>query len=121
MKTILVVDDNEINQELLVELLESWGYKVMQATSGPEALGICDSTSPDLVLLDLQMPGMDGYTVVKELQKENRRLACPIVAVTAFAMRGDQEKALACGFDAYLTKPLDFSMLRAQIVSLCGE
>lgn len=121
MKTILVVDDNAVNQELLVEVLATWGYKVLQAASGDEALSICETAVPDLVLLDLQMPGMDGYRVVEAMRHETRRLTCPIVAVTAFAMRGDREKALGRGFDGYLTKPLDFASLHQEISRLLGK
>lgn len=118
MKTILVVDDNIVNQELLVEVLDSWGYKVLQASSGVEALSICETATPDLVLLDLQMPDMDGFAVANAMRLETPRLTCPIVAVTAFAMRGDREKALGRGFDGYLTKPLDFASLHQEISRL---
>ena len=121
MKTILVVDDNATNQELIVELLDSWGYQVVQATSGAEALSVCATTKPDLVLLDLQMPEMDGYAVADALRQNTCCRTCPIIAVTAFAMRGDREKALARGFDSYLTKPLDFASLRGEILRLCGQ
>lgn len=121
MKTILVVDDNAVNQELLVEVLDSWNFHVLRAASGAEALAICDTAAPDLVLLDLQMPGMDGFDVAAALRQSSRGNTCPVVAVTAFAMRGDREKALARGFDAYLTKPLDFAALRTEIARLCGE
>lgn len=115
MKRILVVEDNPANRELLRELLSAWGYEVVEAVDGGQALEKVRSASPDLVLLDIGMPVLDGFAVVRELRKDPHFLTLPVVAVSAYAMRGDQEKALQAGFNAYLTKPIDAAALKKQI------
>lgn len=120
MKTILVADDNAMNQELVVELLTAWGFDVIQATTGRDTLSLVERAAPDLVLLDLQMPEMDGYAVLSQLREGARTNRIPVIAVTAYAMRGDHEKVMAAGFDGYLTKPLDFALLRSEIRKWCS-
>jgi two-component system cell cycle response regulator len=104
---ILVIEDNHANLELMVYLLKAFGYTPLTATQGDVGLDIARRDKPDLIICDIQMPGMDGYAVAK-LLKENQHLASvPLVAVTAYAMVGDREKVLAAGFDGYLSKPID--------------
>lgn len=115
MKRILIVEDKATSRELLRTVLEKQGYAVTEAADGEEALQRARMEAPDLILLDLQMPILNGYNVLSELRREDRFATIPIVAVTASAMHGDREKALAAGFDGYLTKPLALSDLRNEI------
>ena len=121
MKTILVADDNPVSRELISEILEAEGYRVIEAIDGGDALQKARETRPDLVLLDIQMPVMDGYTVLQELRHDHEFPSIRVVALTAFAMFGDREKALAAGFDGYITKPIKVSALRAEVEDLLGE
>ena len=121
MRKILVAEDDLASRELIREILETCGYQVLEARDGREALPRVEETAPDLVLLDIQMPAMDGSAVLRQLRQDSRFASLPVVAVTAYAMRGDREKALAAGFDAYLTKPLNAAALKKQIEQLLGE
>ncbi len=118
MKKILVAEDDQPSRELIREILETRGYSVIVACDGGEALQKIQESAPNLVLLDLQIPVMDGFAVLSRLRQDPRFASLPVVAVTAYAMRGDREKALAAGFDAYLTKPIDATALRAQVEQL---
>jgi len=115
MKRILVAEDNAASRELVREVLETEGYDVIEACDGREALEKILSTESDLVLLDIQMPGLDGFGVLRELRQHPQLLRPPIVALTAYAMAGDAERALAAGFDAYATKPIDVATLSDRI------
>src|SRR5690242_2632716 len=114
MKTILIAEDNPANLELLAEILQGWGYSVQQASTGTEVLWLVEVSTPDLILLDIQMPEMDGLAVVSHLRVDERIRHVPILALTAYAMRGDRERALRSGFDGYVTKPIDRAILRAE-------
>jgi len=118
MKRILIADDKASSRELLRTVLEHQGYAVIEAANGDEALLKARAAAPDLILLDLQMPIRSGYDVIRELRGEVQFRAVPIIAVTASAMQGDREKALAAGFNGYLTKPLPLSNLRSEIQRL---
>jgi two-component system, cell cycle response regulator DivK len=118
MKHILIVDDRATSRELLRTVLEKQGYAVTEAADGDEALQKVRAESPHLVLLDLQMPVRDGYEVLRELRQDPRFAALPIIAITASAMQGDRERALAAGFTSYLTKPVTLSLLREEIQRL---
>jgi len=118
MKHILIVDDRATSRELLRTVLEKQGYSVTEAADGEEALQKVRAESPHLVLLDLQMPVRDGYEVLRELRQDPRFTALPIIAITASAMQGDRERALAAGFTAYLAKPVTLSHLREEIQRL---
>jgi two-component system cell cycle response regulator DivK len=118
MKRILIVEDKASSRELLRTVLENQGFRISEAADGEEALRKARAERPDLILLDLQMPVRGGYEVLKELRQEPRFASIPIVAVTASAMQGDREKALAAGFNGYLTKPLPLSSLRNEIQRL---
>jgi CheY-like chemotaxis protein len=111
MKTVLIAEDNPTNRELLRELLEIRGYTVAEACNGKEALAKVEAAPPDILLLDIGMPLMDGFAVVRSLRENPRFSALPVVAVTAYAMQGDREKILNSGFDGYLSKPVNSSSL----------
>jgi len=118
MKTILVADDSLASRELLREVLEAAGYRVLEATNGREALDVIRKNKPDLAFLDIRMPGMDGIGVVRELRKDIRFEALPVIAVTAYAMPGDRERVVEAGFDSYITKPIDVDDLQKQVQAL---
>ena len=116
--TILVADDNLASRELMRELLEASGHRVVEATNGREALDLIHRDGPDVVFLDLQMPVLDGFCVVRELRSDERFRRLPAVAVTASAMLGDRELAIAAGFDSYITKPINLNEVRKQAEQL---
>jgi two-component system cell cycle response regulator DivK len=118
MKKILVAEDNAASREFLGEFLSSCGYTVVEASNGEEALARTTQEMPDLLLLDIQMPVLDGYTVLRRLRADPRFARLRVVAFTAYAMPGDKEKALAAGFDGYITKPIRTATLREQITQL---
>ncbi len=118
MKRILIVDDKATSRELLRTVLERQGYAILEADDGEKALQKARIENPDLILLDLQMPIRNGYEVLRELRQDARYAALPIIAITASAMQGDREKALAAGFTGYLTKPVSLSHLRNEIQRL---
>ena len=120
MKTILVADDKPSNRELIRVILESSGHQVIEASNGREAVDLALEHEPDLLLLDLQMPEVDGFNVLSEVRKDNRFTSRPIVALTAYAMQGDREKALAAGFTSYVTKPVNLAALRSLVSDLLG-
>ena len=107
MTKILIAEDNAVNRELLRELLEIRGHTVAEACDGEEALRIIERTQPDLVLLDIGMPLLDGFAVIRKIRENPRFASMPVVAVTAYAMQGDREKILSAKFDGYLSKPID--------------
>lgn len=118
MKRILIVDDKATSRELLRSVLENQGHTVIEASNGEEALEKTRSEAPDLILLDLQMPVRNGYEVLEELRNAPAYAKLPIIALTASAMQGDREKALAAGFTAYLTKPVALATIRTEIQRL---
>ena len=115
MTRILIADDNALSRELVREILDSPDYEVIAARDGGEALDLIERTVPDLVLLDIQMPVQDGLSVIRQLRSETRFADLPVIALTAFAMRGDRERALEAGFNSYTTKPIRPSLLREQV------
>lgn len=121
MKKILVAEDNAVNRELLRELLEARGYDVMEACDGKEALDLIAKAQPDILLLDIGMPVMNGYAVVRVLRQNPGFSKLPVVAVTALAMQGDREKILNSGFDGYLSKPVNPRSLAAELDRLLGS
>ncbi|MBI3007501.1 MAG: response regulator [candidate division NC10 bacterium] len=104
---VLVVEDNPVNLELAAELLEQEGCQVLAAASAEAGLRLALAERPDLVLMDMQLPGLSGYEATRQLKANPATAAIPVVALTAFAMRGDDRKARDAGCDGYLTKPLD--------------
>lgn len=112
---IFVVDDNPVNLKLVCDVLEFEGYTVGRAADAEEAQEILRNATPDLILMDIALPGMDGLTLTRQLKSEAKWKHVPIVALTAFAMKGDDEKARAAGCDAYITKPINTRKLSQQI------
>jgi len=119
--TILIADDNAISRELMRELLETAGHVIREAVNGRNALDLICQCAPDLVFLDLQMPLQDGFSVIRELRNDSRFRNLPVVAVTASAMIGDRERAIAAGFDSYIAKPIDLCEVEAQVESLTSR
>ena len=116
--TILVVDDHDLNRELIRTMLERKGYRVLQADSGEQGTEVARRERPSLILLDLAMPGKDGFATARELKGDPELGTTPLVAVTALAMRGDEARAREAGFDAYVTKPVDRHALEETIERL---
>lgn len=113
---ILVVDDNLLNRKLALHLLEMEGYEVLQCADAEEVLELlAHDAPPDLILMDIALPGMDGLTLTSQLRTEPRFADVPIVAMTAFAMRGDEERARRAGCEGYITKPIDTRRLPQQV------
>ena len=106
-RTVLLIEDNEQNRYLATFLLERRGHEVIPAADGPAGIERAKSLRPDVVLLDIQLPSMDGYAVARALRQIPELRQTPIVAVTSYAMPGDREKALAAGCTGYLEKPID--------------
>ncbi len=121
MKKVLVVDDNPVSRELIREVLESAHQRILEAGDGEEALEKVLQEEPDLVLLDIQLPVLDGYEVLRRIRGNPRYARLPVIALTAFAMREDCERALAVGFDDYVTKPIDTASLRLRIRNLLSH
>ena len=121
MKRILIVEDNELNRDVLSRRLRSRGYDVLQAAEGLQCLALAESGAPDLILMDLGMPEIDGWECTRRLKTHPRTARIPIIAITAHAMRGDREKALAAGCDEFDTKPIDFSGLLKKMEQLLQD
>lgn len=120
MEKLLVVDDNRASRELIRAILKTVRCDIIEASHGQQALDLIQREKPDLVLLDIDMPGMDGFTVLKKVREDKTLADLPVVAVTAFAMDGDRERGMAAGFTAYLTKPVRAAILRKQVQQLLG-
>ncbi len=114
MKKVLVVEDVDFNRELVVQLLED-KYHVIEAVNGQEGVELAERERPDLILMDLSLPVMDGWEATRRLKANDDLRSIPVIALTAHAMAGDMEKALAAGCDDYLVKPLDEDELMARI------
>jgi len=117
-KRILVAEDSAANRELITEILELNGYETTIADDGGAAVERLRQRTYDLVLLDIQMPVLDGYQVMEQMRAHNQWAEIPVVALTAYAMQGDREHALRAGFDDYVTKPIDFRLLLTTIERL---
>ncbi len=115
MKKILVIEDNEQNLYLVTFILEKNGYEVVPARDGGKGIALAHQSNPDLILLDIQLPGMDGYAVAHELRQNGELGNIPIVAVTSYAMTGDHERALAAGCSGYIEKPINPETFMADI------
>ncbi len=112
---ILVVDDNQDNRELVVKVLQSKNYQMIEAADGEEALEKAVSESPDLILMDISIPGIDGYEVTRRLKSREEFRNVPIIALTAHVMKGDREKALNAGCEGYIAKPFSIHELPRQV------
>ncbi|GAB4290847.1 MAG: response regulator [Coriobacteriia bacterium] len=115
---ILLVEDNPQNRYLVTFLLEKNGYQVVIAEDGEQALSVVEEEEPDLILMDVQLPKMDGYEATRRIKADARFKGIPIVALTAHSMKGDRGKALAAGCDDYITKPVDAEGLLARLAEL---
>jgi two-component system, cell cycle response regulator DivK len=121
MAQVLVVEDNEKNMKLFRDVLQAAGYDTIEANTAGEALDLAATNRPDLVLMDIQLPDMDGLEALRRLRADERTAAMPIVALTALAMEGDRERFLAAGFDGYISKPVDIASFVATVRAHCVE
>jgi two-component system, cell cycle response regulator DivK len=117
---VLVVEDNEKNMKLVRDVLQATGYRTLEATTGEEAIELALSHGPALVLMDVQLPGIDGAEALARLRRDERTASIPVLALTAQAMQGDRERFLDAGFDGYLSKPVDVLELVAAVRERCS-
>ncbi|MBX9618647.1 response regulator [Candidatus Raskinella chloraquaticus] len=108
-KTVLIVEDNELNMKLFHDLLEANGYRTLQTRNGKDALGLARQHRPDLILMDIQLPEISGLQVTEEIKRDEELRSIPVIAVTAFAMKGDEERIRAGGCEAYISKPISIA------------
>ena len=114
-KTVLIVEDNELNMKLFHDLLDAHGYKTLQTRNGMEALALAREHRPDLILMDIQLPVIDGYEATRRIKGNADLKSTPIIAVTSYALSGDEAKARAAGCDGYVTKPFSPRDLLAKV------
>ena len=114
-QVVLLVEDNERNLKLARDVLEYAGFTVLVATSGEEAVATARRSAPDVILMDLQLPGIDGHTALSLLRADSTTGSIPVVALTAFAMAQDRDRAMAAGFDGYLEKPINVRLFPDQV------
>jgi len=120
-KTVLIVEDNELNMKLFHDLLDAHGYRTVETRNGMEALELARKHRPDLILMDIQLPEVSGLEVTKWLKEDDELRAIPVVAVTAFAMKGDEERIRAGGCEAYISKPISVSQFLATVKQFLKE
>ena len=118
MKKVLLVEDNEMNRDMLSRRLQRKGYEVLIATDGKQGVSIASAEMPDLILMDLSLPEMNGWEATRYLKGQAKTSRIPIIALTAHAMASDREEAIEAGCDDYDTKPVDFPRLREKVESL---
>ena len=118
MTTILLVEDNEMNREMLSRRLERRGYKVLIATDGETSISMAQANAPDLILMDMSLPVVDGWEATRRMKADRALQHIPVIALTAHAMANDRDKALEAGCDDYDTKPIDLSRLLGKIENL---
>jgi CheY-like chemotaxis protein len=118
---VLVVEDNEKNMKLFRDVLQATGYSTLEATSGEDAIELARAHGPALVLMDVQLPGIDGVEALTRLRQDERTASIPVLALTAQAMRGDRERFLDAGFDGYLSKPVDVLELITAVQEHCDR
>jgi CheY-like chemotaxis protein len=121
MARILVVEDNEMNRDMLTRRLIRRGYEVLVAEDGVAGVATARTQKPDLVLMDMSLPVMDGWEATRQLKGDEATRAIPVIALTAHAMAGDEEKAMQAGCDAYETKPVDLARLLSKMEELLGQ
>jgi len=120
-KVVLIVEDNELNMKLFHDLLDAHGYHTLQTRSGIEALRMAREQRPDLILMDIQLPEVSGLEVTKWLKEDDDLRQIPVVAVTAFAMKGDEERIRQGGCEAYISKPISVAMFIDTVRRFIGE
>ncbi|MGH2590780.1 MAG: response regulator [Actinomycetota bacterium] len=118
---ILVVEDNDKNMKLVRDVLLATGYRTLEAVTGGQAIALAAEHAPDLVLMDIQLPDVDGVHALRRLRADERTAAIPVLAVTAQAMYGDRERFLAAGFDGYVSKPLNVRELIGTVRQICDR
>jgi CheY-like chemotaxis protein len=121
MSTILIAEDNAVNRELLREILEANEYLTVEALDGREALAKIEESRPDVMLLDINMPGLDGFSVLKRVREHPHLSNLPVLAVTAYAMKEDRDRVLGAGFNGYISKPIQAAVLLKLLGSVVGR
>ena len=121
MSKILIVEDNEMNRDMLSRRLARRGFDIVVAVDGEEGIKVASAESPDLILMDMSLPVMDGWEATRQLKGRDDTRNTPIIALTAHAMSGDRDKAMEAGCDDYLSKPVDLPQLLAKIEKILGE
>ena len=121
MSTVLIVEDNEKNLKLVRDVLKLKGYRVLEAMNATAGLALARNERPDLILMDIQLPDIDGITALKTIRKDERIARTPVVAVSASAMPDEQQKIVASGFDAYITKPIDMKRFLETVERFAGK
>ena len=116
---VLIVEDNEKNMKLVRDILQAVGYAPIEASSGEEAIALATAEAPALVLMDIQLPDLDGAAALQRLRADERTARVPVLALTAQAMQGDRERFLAAGFDGYLEKPISVRAFPEQVRTFC--
>lgn len=119
-KTVLIVEDHDLNRKLFNDLLRAQGHDTMEATDGKEALALVREHRPNLVIMDIQLPGISGLEVTKMMKADEELKGIPVIAVTAFAMKGDKETMLAGGCDAYISKPISAAEFVGTVARILG-
>jgi FOG: CheY-like receiver len=120
-KTVLIVEDNELNMKLFHDLLEAHGYRTLQTRNGIEALDIARAHKPDLILMDIQLPEVSGLEVTKWIKEDDDLRSIPVIAVTAFAMKGDEERIRQGGCEAYISKPISVTKFLETVRAYLGD
>jgi two-component system cell cycle response regulator DivK len=119
-KTVLIVEDNELNMKLFNDLLEARGYRVLQTSSGHAVLAMARDNRPDVILMDIQLPEISGLDVIEWLKDDSQLRSIPVIAITAFAMKGDEERIRAKGCDGYLSKPISIPRFLETVQQFAG-
>ncbi len=120
-KTVLIVEDNELNMKLFHDLLEAHGYDTLQTRTGIEALELARTHHPDLILMDIQLPEVSGLEVTKWIKEDDELRTIPVIAVTAFAMKGDEERIRQGGCEAYISKPISVARFLETVRAYLGD
>ena len=120
-KRVMIVEDNELNMKLFKDLIEASGYETIRTRNGLEALDLARAHKPDLILMDIQLPEVSGLEVTKWIKEDDKLHRIPIIAVTAFAMKGDEERIRQGGCEAYISKPISVSSFVQTIKSYLGD
>lgn len=120
-KTVLIVEDNELNMKLFHDLLEAHGYRTLQTRNGFDAMDIARAEHPDLIIMDIQLPEVSGLEVTKWLKEDEDLKKIPVIAVTAFAMKGDEERIRQGGCEAYISKPISVAKFLETVKSYLGD
>ena len=118
---ILYIEDNVMNRTLVKRVLEHRGFKVVEADDGPNGIARARELKPQLILMDLNIPGIDGYETTRLIKSDPELRSIPVIALTAYAMRGDKEKALAAGCDGHITKPIDVATFPGRVKEFLGQ